>query len=108
VGLQASVCSLKVSNQTQVLKILNTLFSLLTLNRPFAKSISQAASSSIFAAASPEMASSSGIYINNCFPCVPSEVSLNDSSRASLWDLSKKILNEKLAKNYGSDFCLNE
>jgi len=33
-----------------------------------------------------------GIYINNCFPCQPSKVALNQASRKNLFKTSLKLL----------------
>jgi len=60
--------------------------------RPFSKSLSQAAASGIFAAASPEMKGVGGIYINNCFPCQPSKIASNPISRKNLFETSLKLL----------------
>jgi WW domain-containing oxidoreductase len=64
--------------------------------RPFSKSLQQAASPAVFSAVAPEMGTASGIYVNNCFPCQPSDVALNESLRKSLWNASSQILLEKL------------
>jgi len=62
------------------------------LVRPFAKSLSQAAAPGIFAAVSPEMRGVGGIYINNCFPCQPSKVALDQDSRKNLFKTSLNLL----------------
>lgn len=74
---------------------------LFAVARPFSKSVQQAASPTIFAAATPEMATASGIYINNCFPCLPSEVALNENLRKNLWDVSKQLVLDRLSSKYG-------
>ena len=66
-----------------------------SLVRPFCKSLQQGASSAVFAAASPEMSSASGIYINNCFPCQPSSICRNIEARQNLWRTSKAMLKAK-------------
>ena len=76
--------------------------------RPFAKSLQQAASPAVFAAASPEMGTASGIYINNCFPCEPSEMALNESLRMNLWHVSTQIVLEKVSARYGGIKSLYE
>ena len=67
-----------------------------TAVRPFSKSLQQAASPAIFAAVAPEMGSASGIYVNNCFPCQPSPVALNEQLRKTLWTVSEQILRQRL------------
>ncbi len=66
-----------------------------SLVRPFAKSLQQAAASIVFAAASPEMSSVGGIYINNCFPCQPHQICQNLQARENLWNTSVEMLNSK-------------
>ena len=64
--------------------------------RPFSKSLQQAASSAVFSAFAPEMVESSGIYINNCFPCEPSELALSVRARKECWEIAKTLLMQKL------------
>lgn len=64
--------------------------------RPFSKSLQQAASSAVFSAFAPEMFESTGIYINNCFPCEPSEFVLSKEARQKCWSITKSMLMEKL------------
>ena len=68
--------------------------------RPFSKSLQQAASPAVFAAAAPEMGMASGIYINNCFPCQPSSVALDESLSWSLWNVSTRILRERVEARF--------
>ena len=67
--------------------------------RPFAKSVHQAASSPIFAAFAPEMENAGGTYVNNCFPCQPSDLALNPEMREKCWQLTKEILAKKLEES---------
>ena len=70
-----------------------------TAVRPFAKSLQQAASPAVFAAAAPEMATASGIYVNNCFPCQPSDPALDEHLRKKLWNVSTQMILEKVSAN---------
>ncbi len=63
--------------------------------RPFAKSLQQAAAPGIFAVAAPEMKHVGGIYVNNCFPCQPSEIALDSQARHNLWITSLKLLQDR-------------
>ena len=72
---------------------------LFTLVRPFAKSLQQAASSSVFAAFHPDMEDlgpSDPRYINNCFPCEPSPVAGDPRARSRAWELTEQILSQKV------------
>lgn len=64
--------------------------------RPFAKSVQQAAGTVIFAAAASELDKTSGLYINNCFLCKPSDIVEDEKARKVLWSSSVEILMEKL------------
>ena len=66
------------------------------LVRPFSKSLQQAASSAVFSAFAPEMIESTGIYINNCFPCEPSPLALSKTARRESWTIAKTLLMQKL------------
>jgi WW domain-containing oxidoreductase len=69
--------------------------------RPFSKSLQQAASPAVFAAAAPEMGTASGIYVNNCFPCQPSDVALDEHLRKTLWNVSEQIVRQRLEARVG-------
>ena len=64
-----------------------------TLVRPFAKSLQQAAAPGVFAATSPQL--KGGIYINNCFPCQPSQIALDPLAGDNLVQASLKILHDR-------------
>ena len=73
--------------------------------RPWCKSLQQAASTPVFAAFAPEMNGVSGLYLNNCFPCQPSELAQNRMTRVTLWNLTQDLLQQKL-KDIDSEFKL--
>ncbi|GAB0094053.1 WW domain-containing oxidoreductase [Sergentomyia squamirostris] len=68
------------------------------LVRPFTKSLQQAASTTIYCAVAPELTGLTGVYLNNCFFCEPSQLSQNEEMSVKLWELSenmiKNILNQ--------------
>jgi WW domain-containing oxidoreductase len=68
---------------------------LFSIVRPFAKSLQQAAAPAIFAAASPEMDLTGGIYVNNCFPCNPLDIVEDQVARQNLWMTSLRFLAER-------------
>jgi WW domain-containing oxidoreductase len=68
---------------------------LFSIVRPFAKSLQQAAAPTIFAAASPEMDFTGGIYVNNCFPCKPLDIVEDQVARQNLWKTSLILLEER-------------
>lgn len=64
--------------------------------RPFSKSLQQAASSVVFSAVAPEMNRVGGVYINNCFPCIPATIVANNYARQTLWEASEALLNGRI------------
>ena len=80
------------SNLTRHWWLYKLLFNLV---RPFMKSLQQAAASVIFAAAAPEMNFAGGIYINNCFPCQPSDAAQDQVGQRKLWEASVKLLHDR-------------
>ena len=69
---------------------------LYALVRPFAKSLKQAAGTVVFAAASTELRHSSGMYLNNCFPCNPDELVWDLEARKNLWIASLSMISHLL------------
>ena len=69
---------------------------LFSIVRPFVKSVQQAAGTVIFAAAASELDRTSGLYINNCFLCKPSDIVEDQNARKVLWNTSVEILMKKL------------
>lgn len=72
---------------------------LFTAVRPFAKSLQQATSSVVFAACAPEMADSGGVYVNNCFPCEPSQLAMDREERTKCWEVTIGLLKDRLGQN---------
>lgn len=64
--------------------------------RPFTKSLQQAAATTIFCCTAEEITGLTGLYFNNCFVCEPSGLAHNDELSRSLWEISEKLLKEKL------------
>jgi hypothetical protein len=50
----------------------------------------------VFSAATPEMAAASGVYVNNCFPCQPSETALDVHLGKALWTVSVQMISDRL------------
>lgn len=67
--------------------------------RPFTKSLQQAASTTVFCAAWPSLISLSGIYFNNCFPCMPSHIAMDRDLAKKLWMISDTIIKKIRRKN---------
>ncbi|XP_015126762.1 WW domain-containing oxidoreductase isoform X2 [Diachasma alloeum] len=65
---------------------------LFALVRPFTKSLQQAASTSVFCAAAPELEGATGLYFNNCFRCDPSNASLDATLASRLWNVSQEMI----------------
>lgn len=66
------------------------------LVRPFTKSLQQGASTTVYCAASPDIAELGGMYFNNCCPCKPSKEALNEKMAQRLWTVSDSILEDRL------------
>eukprot|EP00066_Takifugu_rubripes_P015959 XP_011605225.1 PREDICTED: WW domain-containing oxidoreductase isoform X5 [Takifugu rubripes] len=70
---------------------------LFTLARPFTKSMQQGAATTVYCALAPELEGLGGMYFNNCFRCLPSAQAQDQSSAASLWQLSEQLVTERSA-----------
>ncbi|KAI5100392.1 WW domain-containing oxidoreductase [Silurus meridionalis] len=51
----------------------------------------QGAATTVYCAVAPELEGLGGMYFNNCFRCVPSTQSQDQSSALSLWELSERL-----------------
>ncbi|KAF0041223.1 hypothetical protein F2P81_007121 [Scophthalmus maximus] len=54
----------------------------------------QGAATTVYCAAAPELEGLGGMYFNNCFRCLPSTQAQDQSSAASLWELSERLVAE--------------
>ncbi|XP_031716363.1 WW domain-containing oxidoreductase [Anarrhichthys ocellatus] len=70
---------------------------LFSLARPFTKSMQQGAATTVYCAVAPELEGLGGMYFNNCFRCLPSTQAQDQSSAASLWELSERLVAERSA-----------
>ncbi|KAB7501814.1 WW domain-containing oxidoreductase [Armadillidium nasatum] len=71
--------------------------------RPFTKSLQQAAACSVYCAISPDVINCSGLYINNCVPCLPSPEALSPVLANKLWVFSLDLIEQRLGKK--AFFC---
>ncbi|XP_053688379.1 WW domain-containing oxidoreductase-like [Sabethes cyaneus] len=62
------------------------------LIRPFTKSVQQAASTTVYCAAAPELNGLTGLYFNNCFLYGPANSTRNSKKQKILWDLSEQCI----------------
>ncbi|XP_029290140.1 WW domain-containing oxidoreductase [Cottoperca gobio] len=70
---------------------------LFSLARPFTKSMQQGAATTVYCAVAPELEGLGGMYFNNCFRCLPSIQAQDQSSAASLWELSERLVADRSA-----------
>eukprot|EP00064_Thunnus_orientalis_P011080 superscaffoldBa00001566_g11110 len=56
----------------------------------------QGAATTVYCAVAPELEGLGGMYFNNCFRCLPSIQAQDQSSAASLWELSERLVAESL------------
>lgn len=54
----------------------------------------QGAATTVYCAVAPELEGLGGMYFNNCFRCLPSVQAQDQSSAASLWELSEHLVTE--------------
>ncbi|XP_062997461.1 WW domain-containing oxidoreductase [Elgaria multicarinata webbii] len=71
---------------------------LFSLARPFTKSMQQGAATSVYCATAPELEGLGGMYFNNCCRCVPSQEAQNEKTAADLWELSEKLIRERIGR----------
>ncbi|TNN70927.1 WW domain-containing oxidoreductase [Liparis tanakae] len=57
----------------------------------------QGAATTVYCAVAPELEGVGGMYFNNCFRCLPSAQAQDQSSAASLWELSERLVAERSA-----------
>ncbi|KAG8012578.1 WW domain-containing oxidoreductase, partial [Nibea albiflora] len=57
----------------------------------------QGAATTVYCAIAPELEGLGGMYFNNCFRCLPSIQAQDQSSAASLWELSERLVAERSA-----------
>lgn len=65
---------------------------LFSLVQPFTKTLQQACASSVFCAASNDLARYGGVYVNNCVPCMPSAQAMDSVLGHRLWVVSLKMI----------------
>lgn len=64
--------------------------------RPFTKSLQQGAATTVYCAVSSDVEEIGGVYFNNCCPCQPSKVGMNEEMAQRLWTVSESILKDRL------------
>lgn len=69
---------------------------LFTLARPFTKSMQQGAATTVYCAVAPELEGLGGMYFNNCCRCLPSEEAQNEETARALWELSERLIQDRL------------
>ncbi|XP_077982271.1 WW domain-containing oxidoreductase-like [Glandiceps talaboti] len=66
------------------------------LVRPFTKTMSQGAATSVYCATARELERVGGLYFNNCCRCVPSNESMNEQTAKDLWVKSEAMIKTSL------------
>ncbi|XP_006822216.1 WW domain-containing oxidoreductase-like [Saccoglossus kowalevskii] len=67
--------------------------------RPFTKTLSQGAATTVYCATARELDCVGGLYFNNCCRCVPSDESMNEGTAMELWEISERMIKESLSKH---------
>ena len=79
-----------------------------TLVRPFTKTLEQGAATTVYCAATPELASEGGKYWNNCWMSEPNRVVEDAGVGKALWDLCQDMLAKKIRdyqSRWDDPFC---
>ncbi|XP_038626510.1 WW domain-containing oxidoreductase [Tachyglossus aculeatus] len=71
---------------------------LFTLARPFTKSMQQGAATALYCATAPELEGLGGMYFNNCCRCLPSQEAQNEMTARALWELSARLIQERIGR----------
>ncbi|XP_066570153.1 WW domain-containing oxidoreductase [Amia ocellicauda] len=66
--------------------------------RPFTKSMQQGAATTVYCAVADELEGLGGMYFNNCFRCLPSQEAQSETTAASLWQLSERLIQERVGR----------
>ncbi|KAI1904200.1 hypothetical protein AGOR_G00003230 [Albula goreensis] len=56
----------------------------------------QGAATTVYCAVAPELEGLGGMYFNNCFRCQPSQEAQSEATAASLWELSERLVRERV------------
>ncbi|KAK3085657.1 hypothetical protein FSP39_006774 [Pinctada imbricata] len=66
------------------------------LASPFTKSMQQGAATTVYCSVASELEGVGGMYFNNCCRCEPSKAGCDEDLAQKVWDLSEKMLNDRL------------
>ncbi|KAJ8303308.1 hypothetical protein KUTeg_019704 [Tegillarca granosa] len=66
------------------------------LVRPFTKSMEQGAATTVYCATASELDGVGGIYFNNCCRCPPSSAAEDSELAQKLWDISEKMILDRV------------
>jgi len=56
----------------------------------------QGAATTVYCAVAPELEGLGGMYFNNCCRCLPSEEAQNEETARALWELSERLIQDRL------------
>ncbi|KAI6077598.1 WW domain-containing oxidoreductase isoform X1 [Aix galericulata] len=58
----------------------------------------QGAATTVYCATAAELEGLGGMYFNNCCRCLPSPEARNDATAAALWELSERLIQERIGR----------
>ncbi|KAH1181589.1 hypothetical protein KIL84_005315 [Mauremys mutica] len=58
----------------------------------------QGAATTVYCATAPELEGLGGMYFNNCCRCLPSQEAQNEVTAAALWELSERLIQERIGR----------
>uniref|UniRef100_A0A8C0H458 Uncharacterized protein n=1 Tax=Chelonoidis abingdonii TaxID=106734 RepID=A0A8C0H458_CHEAB len=58
----------------------------------------QRAATTVYCATAPELEGLGGMYFNNCCRCLPSQEAQNEVTAAALWELSERLIQERIGR----------
>lgn len=61
----------------------------------------QGAATTVYCAAAPELEGLGGMYFNNCYRCVPSAQAQSQETARALWELSERLVQDRLGSASG-------
>ena len=71
--------------------------------RPFTKSLSQAAATTVYAAVSGDLSGRGGLYLNNCYFCEESPLAACKNTAKRLWKITEDLIRNRTEGWYNSD-----
>uniref|UniRef100_A0A8D2PPY8 WW domain containing oxidoreductase n=1 Tax=Zosterops lateralis melanops TaxID=1220523 RepID=A0A8D2PPY8_ZOSLA len=89
-------CDAKGSFEVLLLNLAQLFWCLTPPGQPLPPIQQQGAATTVYCAVAPELEGLGGMYFNNCCRCLPSSEAQNDATATALWELSHRLIQERL------------